>query len=402
MGDRLATDIPHVSKSPLDYIDTFNSESFYLFPTTASEIEREISYLNTSKTVCPNSIPIKVLKLLQHVLSKPLEILFNASLATGIVPQSFKIARIIPVFKKGDYRSLNNYRPISLLSIFNKLLEKLMYTRLINFLEQKCILYDKQFGFRSHHSTEHAILTITDKIQNAIENRNYSCGIFLDFSKAFDTVHHGILINKLEKYGIRGVAKDWFVSYLTDRQHYVSVNNIMSNFHKVNCGIPQGSVLGLLLFILYINDFHGCSDLFDFHHFADDSNLFYENKNISVLESKINKELDNIHVWLCANKLSLNIEKSNFVIFHPYQKKPDIDINLSISGRYLKKVDHIKYLGVSIDSHPSWKYQISHIAKKIRRGIGILSKVRYLVNTDILVKLYYAIIYPFLLYALII
>jgi hypothetical protein len=352
--------------------------------------------------VGPNSIPIKVLKLLQHVLSKPLDILFNASFATGIEPQSFKIARIIPVFKKGDYRSLNNYRSISLLSIFNKLLEQLMYTRLFNFLEQNCILYNKQFGFRSQHSTEHAILTITDKIQNAIENRNYSSGIFLDFSKAIDTVHHGILINKLEKYEIWGVAKDWFVSYLTDRQHYVSVNNIMSNFHKVNCGIPQGSVLGPLLFILYINDSHECSDLFDFHHFAYDSNLFYENKNISVLESKINKQLDNIHVWLCANKLSINIEKSNFVIFHPYQTKPDIDINFSISGRYLKKIDHIIYLGVFIDSHLSWKYPISHIAKKIRRGIGILSKVRYLVNTDILVKMYYAIIYPFLLYALII
>jgi hypothetical protein len=120
VGDRLATDIPHVSKSPLEYVDTCNSESFYLFPTTPSEIEREISYLKTSKTVGPNSIPIKVLKLLQHVLSKPLEILFNASFATGIAPQSFKIARIIPVFKKGDYRSLNNYRPISLLSIFSK------------------------------------------------------------------------------------------------------------------------------------------------------------------------------------------------------------------------------------------------------------------------------------------
>ena len=142
------------------YIDTCNSESFYLFPTTPSEIEREISYLNTSKTVGPNSIPIKVLKLLQHVLSKPLEILFNASFATGIVPQSFKIARIIPVFKKGDYRSLNNYRPISLLSIFNKLLEKLMYTRLINFLEQKRTLYNKQFGFRSQYSTEPLILSI--------------------------------------------------------------------------------------------------------------------------------------------------------------------------------------------------------------------------------------------------
>ena len=127
VGDRLATDIPRISTSPLDYIDTCNSESFYLFPTTSSEIEREISYLNTSKAVGPNSLPIKVLNLLQHILSKPLEILFNASFATGIVPQNFKVARIIPVFKKGDHSSLNNYRPISLLSIFSKLLEKLRY-----------------------------------------------------------------------------------------------------------------------------------------------------------------------------------------------------------------------------------------------------------------------------------
>ncbi len=113
-----------------------------------------------------------------------------------------------------------------------------MYTRLTNYLERKCIFYNNQFGFRSQHSTELAILTITDKIQNAIENNNYSCDIFLDFSKAFDTVHHGILINKLGKYGIRGIAEDWFASYLAGRQHYVSVNNIMSSFHEVNCGIP--------------------------------------------------------------------------------------------------------------------------------------------------------------------
>ncbi len=156
--------------------------------------------LKTSKAVGPYSIPIKVLKLLQNVMAKPLEILFNSSFSTGIVPENFKLAKVLPVFKKGDHSNLNNYRPISLLSVFNKLLEKLMYNRLIAYLQKRNVLYDKQFGFHSQNSTEHAILTITDKIQKAIENRNYSCGIFLDFSKAFDTVHHGILINKLEKY----------------------------------------------------------------------------------------------------------------------------------------------------------------------------------------------------------
>ena len=358
--------------------------------------------LKTSKAVDHVVYLIKVLKLLQNVIAKPLEILFNTSFSTGIVPENFKLARVLPVFKKGDHTNLNNYRPISLLSVFNKLLEKLMYNRLIAYLQKKNILYDKQFGFCSQNSTEHAILTIIDKIQKAIENRNHSCGIFLDFSKAFDTVHHGILINKLEKYGIRGIANDWFASYLTGRKHFVSMNNISSNLNDINCGIPQGYVLGPLLFLLYINDFYKCSELFDFHHFADDSNLFYENEDLLDLESNINQELVNINVWLCANKLSLNIEKSNFVIFHPHQKKIEIDVSLSINGRYLKKVDYIKYLGVFIDSHLSWKYQVDHIARKIKRGIGILSKLRHFLNIKILVNLYYAIIYPFLIYALII
>ena len=179
IGDKLASDIPNVSKSPLEYIDSQTSDSFYIYPTTSYEIEREIMALKTSKAVGPCSVPIKVLKLLQNVIAKPLEILFNTSFSTGIVPENFKLARVLPVFKKGDHTNLNNYRPISLLSVFNKLLEKLMYNRLIAYLQKKNILYDKQFGFRSQNSTEHAILTIIDKIQKAIENRNYSCGIFL-------------------------------------------------------------------------------------------------------------------------------------------------------------------------------------------------------------------------------
>ncbi len=158
--------------------------------------------------------------------------------------------------------------------------------------------------------------------------------------------------------------------------------------------------MGPLLFLLYINDFYKCSELFD--HFADDSNLFYENEDLLDLESNINRELANVHVWLCANKLSLNIEKSNFVIFHPHQKKIEIDVSLSINGRYLKNVNYIKYLDVFTDSQLSWKYQVDYIAKKIKRGTGILSKLRLFVNIKILVNLYYAIISPFLIYALII
>ena len=182
-------------------------------------------------------------------MSKPLEILFNVSFSLGEVPSSFKIAKIIPVHKGGSSSCLNNYRPNSLLCIFNKLLEKLMYNRLIDFLDMRNMLYEKQFGFRANHSTNHAILSIIDKIQLSIEERSYSCGIFLEFN-------------------------------------------------TVTCGIPHGSVLGPLLFLMYINDFNRCSEILDFHLFADNSNLFYKQKNLVELQTNLNRELHNIHVWL--------------------------------------------------------------------------------------------------------
>ncbi len=238
VGTNLANSISDSWKSPSDYLKTPLSKSFYLFPTTPGEIEAEISDLKSGKATGPNSIPISVLKLLKKIIAEPLEILFNASFETGIVPIKLKSANVIPVYKKDSQFSLSNYRPISLLSIFSKLLEKLMCKRLLNFLEKEKILFDNQFGFRTNHSTDHAILSITDKIQGAIDERDYSCGIFLDLSKAFDTVNHAILLKKVEYYGIRGVAGSWFHSYLCNRQQTVTVNNITSAPTAISCGVP--------------------------------------------------------------------------------------------------------------------------------------------------------------------
>ena len=277
-----------------------------------------------------------------------------------------------------------------------------MHKRTLQFLEKKKVIYCKQFGFRANHSTDYAILSIVDLIQHAIDCQEFSCGIFLDFSKAFDTVNQNILIEKLDYYGIRGVTKDWFTSYLTNRYQYVSLGQTASELLSVSCGVPQGSVLGPLLFLIYINHFSNCSEILDFHLFADDANLFYKHKNLKVLESKVNNELVNIHTWLSANKLSLNIDKSNFIIFHPPQKKLPFHVTLSLNGINLNQEYSIKYLGiVIIDSHLSWKSQVSYIAIKIKRNIGVLSKLLYYVNLDVLVKLYYALIYPFLIYGLI-
>ena len=185
--------MPNTDCSPQQYLNKQTYDTFYLFPTSTSEIETEISAINVRKATGPYSIPSNLLKLLKSVISKPLQITFNASFARGIVPNKFKIARVLPVFKNGIQTNMSNYRPISPLSVFNRILEKIMYNRLSNFIEY---YYAKQFGFRSHHSTEHAILSIVDKIHEGIKKGMFSCGIFLDFSKAFDTVNHAILVRK--------------------------------------------------------------------------------------------------------------------------------------------------------------------------------------------------------------
>ena len=261
-----------------------------------------------------------------------------------MVPDDFEVAKVIPIYKKGLNTSLGNYRPISLLSIFNLILEKLIFKRLMNFIETQNILYSKQFGFRQKYSTTQALLSITNKIQKAVDEGTYSCGIFLDFSKAFDTVNHNILIMKLDHYGFRGIIKKWFSSYLNERKQYVSIGNAVSDYKQISCGVPQGSVLGPLLFLLYINDFNNSSNQLDFHLFADDSNLFYAHKSLLQLETTVNNELHEVFNWLCANKLSLNIEKSNYVIFRPPQKLVNYPINLKINSQILMHENSIKYL----------------------------------------------------------
>lgn len=203
-GGQLADAIPSTNESPKPFLKDPQQNCFFLYPTTSIEIQDEIRKLNPSKSCGLHSIPINLLQLVGDYLSKPLEILFNYSIETGVVPDKFKIARVIPIFKNGKKTCTNNYRPISLLSVFTKILEKLMYKRLISFVNAYDILNDNQFGFRSGHSTTHATLLITDKIQKAIEKQEYSCGIFLDLSKAFDTVNHCILIENFNTMALEG------------------------------------------------------------------------------------------------------------------------------------------------------------------------------------------------------
>ena len=207
---------------------------------------------------------------------------------TGVFPSVLKTAKVVPVFKKDSKLDYSNYRPISLLSNIEKILEKLMYKRLYTFLNNNNIIYNLQFGFRQQYSTSHALINITEIIRKALDDGNIGCGVFVDLQKAFDTVDHQILLAKLSHYGIRGVSNDWFKSYLSNRSQYVSINGHDSGLAAINCGVPQGSVLGPLLFLLYINNLNQAIKFCKVHHFADDINLLYLSNSIKKLNKLVN------------------------------------------------------------------------------------------------------------------
>ena len=218
-----------------------------------------------------------------------LAIIVNESFIYGYFPNKLKASKVIPLHKKSSTQSTNNYRPISLLSVFSKIFEKLMHQRIYKFLETHNILYPSQFGYRIKHSTSHALINITEEVKHSIDNNKYGCGIFLDLKKVFDTVKHRILIEKLEHYGIRGVVLDWFKSYLENRKQYVTVNGHCSETLNITCGVPQGSVLGALLFLIFLNDLPNVSKILKFHLFAYDTNIFYSSSCFEELQSTVNK-----------------------------------------------------------------------------------------------------------------
>ena len=345
-----------------------------------------------------DNIPMSIIKESIQIISGPLVHIMNLSIAHGVVPDQMKIARVVPLFKADDQSLFTNYRPVSVLPSFSKFLERIIYNRLYDYLTNLHILCDNQFGFRKNHSTTLALIDLHEKISSAIDHGELAVGVFLDLSKAFDTVNHSILFDKLEHYGIRGLALKWIKSYFSNRLQFVEYNGYVSYRANIMCGVPQGSILGPLFFLLYINDIINTSTILQLILFADDTNVFVSHKDKDYLTNILNAELNKLSIWFRANRLSLNLKKTKFIVFKPSQKRTNQTIQLLINNQKIDQVKETVFLGVIMDENLNWKSEISHVANKVSKCTGIIRKSSFYLSTKTLRTLYFSLVYPYLFY----
>ena len=371
VGPKLASDIPPSNANFKDYLPPSNPINFEFSRISETDILYICSQLKPKNSSGVDFISNNLLKHIAHLIITPLHYLINLSLESGYIPREFKIAKVVPVFKDGDQHDFNNYRPISLLSSFSKLMEKVVARQLTGFINTHNLLYKHQYGFRAKHNTSHPVLHFTDKIYNALNQKPsaLTLAIFIDFKKAFDTVDHKILLQKMEHYGIRGTSNEWFENYLADREQFVSINGVKSETVKLVCGVPQGSVLGPLLFLLFINDLPNATEFLTLL-FADDTTYQMSGSDINVLFQNANAELEKASVWFRTNKLTLNVKKTKFMLFSDKTLQLQ-GLNLRIGDQNIEQVGsnckdkYFKFVGHVLDDKLSWQGNIEHVCKKL-------------------------------------
>ena len=344
------------------YLNLSNPQSMYLNPTSVFEIKLVLRELKSKNSSGLDEIPMSILKSTPDNILFAGNYIFNLSLTQGKYINHFKNAKIIPVHKKGSKYDVNNYRPISLLPAMSKILEKIMYKRLYSFLSRSNFFHSQQFGFRNNHSTNHALLSMISDITKAFEERKYTVGVFLDLTKAFDTINHRVLLHKLEYFGIRGIAHDWFSSYLKNRSMQTAIKNKLSTSKLINLGVPQGSILGPLLVLIYINDLPNCISQGKIIMLADDTNLFFSSKSYVDLNKTVNSELEKLYCWLSANKLTLNTNKTKYITFSTPNSPPTpSNFKIILKDSEIERVKSIKFLGIIYTSKTSF-LEIAHEA----------------------------------------
>ena len=395
VGPNLSKNLTPGPKNFSEYLEPVDYE-FNFSKITNDAVFRKIIKLKSNKGAGPDNIPSKLIKDSAAVITPYLSYIFNRSLSEGKFPNDWKNARICPIFKSGERDECANYRPISILSVISKIFEKLVFEQLSRYLTTNKILTDYQSGFRKGFSTCFSLLRTTNEWLVNMDNGLINGVVFLDLEKAFDTVDHGILIKKLEFYGIKNNTLRWFTSYLSDRKQICKVGMSVSNSENITTGVPQGSNLGPLLFLLYINDLPRCLDSSVPALFADDTNLTVSGVTATEIQDNLEIELNKVHMWLLANKLTLNAKKTEFMLIGSRQRLSQIiaDPILSIGSESIKRVSSTKTLGVTVDECITWKDHIDEVAKKAAKGIGILRRSKGFLDKDTLKTIYSAFVLP--------
>lgn len=384
--------------SSMAYMKPRNEHSAVFFPTDQNEIISIMSSLKNSNSCDIDDLQIKPIKHVLDFLSPVLTHIMNLSLSSGLFPKKMQTAKVIVLYKGGNKNEFSNYRPISILPVFSKCLEKIIHNRVTSFCTKFSLISDSQYGFRRGRSTEFALLEQKELILKSFEEKKLIMGVFIDFSKAFDRIDHITLIKKLECYGIRGIPLVLLQSYLTFRQQYVVINGHSSSVQPIRAGVPQGSILGPLLFNLYINDIVNISKVPSFIIYADDTSLFFSGIEIEDLGNETNTSLEKLYNWSEVNSLVINTSKSKAVLFKPKNRRISSSFNIILGPSVIEIVPNVKTLGVYFNEQMSWDTHVNNIVKKLSRVLGKLCQFRNLLPRHIKMLIYKALFMPHLNY----
>ena len=408
IGNDTISKIPSTAFSFQNYLPAPRTNSIFLEPVTEFEVNDIILKLKPKNSSGFDEISTKLIKLSAPYIVSSLAHIINLSLLYGTVPKEMKLARVIPIYKKGEHSDISNYRPISLLPAFSKILERAMFNRVYKYLQCHNILFKHQYGFRKKHSTIHPVIHFLNDIASSLNDNNKepTLALFCDLSKAFDIIDHNVLLYKLHHYGIRGTVHKWFVDYLSDRTQYVQIENIKSDKCNMSCGVPQGSILGPLLFLVFVNDIYlSCSA--HILSFADDTTMYISHKNIDVLFESANIMSQQLFNWFCANRLYLNASKTRYMLISsPKANIPTEQGSISIGGIKLQRVgnaeqeQYVKFLGILLDEKLTWKFHIDYVNNKICRALFAIKQAKHFIHKESLLSLYNALIYPHLSYGI--
>ena len=423
-GKKISESIDPIRQTPDSYLTTTNTP-----PPTLEFIEisqgKLINIINDMAPKNSNDIyglSTKLIKYLKYELAPPLVHLFNLSIRQSKFPSKLKTSRTIPIFKAGDSTNCDNYRPISLLSAISKILEKFISEQLVNHLEYHKLIYEHQYGFQRNKSTVHSLLHLTNFVTRELNDRKFVVGVFLDLKKAFDVVPHDILLRKLCHLGIRERALEWFTSYLSGRSQQVEIEGVTSDKKAIDLSVLQGSILGPILFLCYINDLPSVTNLLSLL-FADDTAGLKSGHDLKELIRTVNIEINKMANWFRANKMAVNISKTKYIIFKPKGTKiilqdndgiyyDDNEIGATPDNDKIKKLDRIyndnpnihdrsyKLLGVYLDEHLSFDQHCKHVCTKIAQSNFIINRTKHLLPKQSLKTLYHALVHPHLLYCL--